>query len=82
MGFTFRVEYKAGRANVAADALSRRDTDEGMLFAISQPRVVLIDELRVETQHSAALKEIAAKIERQELGKDWSMRDSLIFYKD
>jgi hypothetical protein len=46
LGFDFSVEYKPGTTNVVADALSRRDTEEGDLLALSVPRFNLIDRLR------------------------------------
>lgn len=36
MGYDFIVEYRSGRENMAADALSRRD-EHSVLLAISQP---------------------------------------------
>ena len=46
MGFDFKVEYRSGATNTVADALSRRDTEEGELLAISAPRFDFIDRLR------------------------------------
>jgi hypothetical protein len=47
LGFDFVVEYKAGAANVVADALSRRDTpEEGSVLALSAPRFDFIERLR------------------------------------
>jgi len=46
LGFDFTVEYKPGAANVVADTLSRRDTDEGSIIAISGPRFDFVSRLR------------------------------------
>ena len=37
LSFDFTVEYKVGSTNVMADALSRHDTEEKALLAISGP---------------------------------------------
>ena len=45
LGFDFSVEYKPGAANAVADALSRRDTEDGELLAISGPCFDFVDRL-------------------------------------
>jgi hypothetical protein len=45
LGFDFSVEYRSGATNVVADALSRRDTEEGELLAVSAPRFDFISRL-------------------------------------
>jgi hypothetical protein len=46
LGFDFAVEYKPDAANAVADALSRRDTEEGTILALSAPRFDFIDKLQ------------------------------------
>ncbi|WVZ81753.1 LOW QUALITY PROTEIN: hypothetical protein U9M48_029095 [Paspalum notatum var. saurae] len=45
LGFDFSVEYKPGASNAVADALSRRDTEEGELLVLCAPRFDFIDRL-------------------------------------
>jgi hypothetical protein len=46
LGFDFEVEYKPGAQNTVADALSRRDTPDGVVLTISGPRFDYIERLR------------------------------------
>ncbi|CAN6198913.1 unnamed protein product [Urochloa humidicola] len=82
-GYHFQVEYKPGKQNAAADALSRRDEHEpGMrAHAISRPEFQLFDEFRREAE---SLPEVVAK--RQEItegtaGAAWSVVDGLVMHQ-
>lgn len=46
LGFEFTVEYKPGAQNTVADALSRCDTPDSVMLAISVSRFDYIDRLR------------------------------------
>ncbi|KAF2318711.1 hypothetical protein GH714_010243 [Hevea brasiliensis] len=50
------VEYRAGRLNTVADALSRQDADAAVLMAISMPQLSIFDELRTEQQDSTEIQ--------------------------
>jgi hypothetical protein len=46
LDFDFTVEYKPSASNIVANALSRRDTKEGVVLAVSAPRFDYIARLR------------------------------------
>jgi hypothetical protein len=58
-GFNFSVEYRLGRLNTVADALSRRDAKEvalpsaveagAALYVLSGPSFTLLDAIRAAT---------------------------------
>lgn len=53
LGFDFEVNYKLGKLNVDADALSWCDEKHGSFLAISRPRATLLEEIRDELIHSS-----------------------------
>jgi hypothetical protein len=61
LGFDFRVEYKPGSMNVAADALSRRDTKGALLFTVSAPTFHLFDELHHEFSNDPTQRALRAR---------------------
>ncbi|KAL4324350.1 hypothetical protein GQ457_11G020520 [Hibiscus cannabinus] len=81
MGFDFRVEYKAGKMNRAADALSRREEDLPHLMTVSFPQVEILDAVREETKTSPELLQLQQRITQGELGSDWAVQEELIFFK-
>lgn len=81
-GYSFTVEYKPGKQNAAADALSRRDENEAGVQArtLSRPEFSLFESFR---QEAAALPEVISK--RQEIqngtaGPGWSETEGFVLY--
>jgi hypothetical protein len=62
LGFDFSVEYKPGATNAVADALSKCDTVEGELLALSAPRFDFIDKLRQAQQDHSVLVALRGEI--------------------
>jgi hypothetical protein len=77
LGFDFSIEYKPGRANIVADALSHREEDMA-ICAISAPTFDIMQEIRLACQADPALKTLYEQIEKGELVAPWSVIDGLV----
>ena len=80
LGLDFTVEYKPGATNMVADALSRRDTEEGTVLAISAPRFNYIERLRQVQDTDPALVAIRDEITAGTRAAPWSLIDGMVAY--
>jgi hypothetical protein len=78
LGFDFKVEYRSGATNTVADALSRRDTEEGELLAISAPRFDFIDRLRQAQGTDPTLVAIYDEIRAGTRKAPWSIVGGMV----
>jgi len=81
LGFDFSVEYKAGSTNTVADALSRRDTEEAAILALSGPRFDFIERLRQANLQDPALVAIKEEISSSQRAASWSLVDGLVAFQ-
>jgi hypothetical protein len=79
LGFDFTVEYKSRSTNTVADALSRRDTEEGVV-AISAPRFDFIGRLRHAQATEPALVAIHDEIRAGTRTAPWTVVDDMVTY--
>ncbi|KAK1606382.1 hypothetical protein QYE76_030055 [Lolium multiflorum] len=88
-GFDFTVEYRPGRLNTVADALSRRDAEPdategdsaGHLLCIrSGPSFALFDRIRQATVAAPAAQLLRQQLAAGELDAPWRVADGLLLH--
>ena len=77
IGYDFRIEYKPGKDNVAADALSRV-----FFMAWSKPQFQLIDKLNREVLHDEQTQVIMNDCQNaQPPNYPYNVKDGLLYWK-
>jgi hypothetical protein len=71
-GYDLTMEYRQGKLNGAADALSRREEDTAVVHAISSPTFELFDKLCDEIQHSLEAAVVCSRMAEGKTEKGWS----------
>jgi hypothetical protein len=80
LGYDFSVEFHPGKMNIVADALSRREDDQGLLMALSSPSFTLFDTLRATMATDLALVELQQQQAAGDLTAPWGCTDGLLTY--
>lgn len=81
MGYDFSIEYKKGKNNVAADALSRRDT-QGEFNTVSSPLPQWLESITSENQSHPELQRIHHLHEQGEAIGPWENHNGVMFFNE
>ena len=81
MGYDFPIEFKRGKNNMAANALSRNDT-RGEFNVVSSPLPQWLESIKVENQSHLELQRIHQLHEQGEAIGPWENRNGEIFFKE
>jgi hypothetical protein len=79
-GYQFTIEFKPGRQNAAADALSRRDEEGPSVHAVSLPIFDLFDEFRREAESLLDIIAKRAEIEAGITDAKWAIVDGMVVH--
>lgn len=78
IGYDFTIEYKPGKENMAADALSRM-----LMYAWSEPQHSFLNQLRGEIISNEHLQSIVQKCAAGDSpDPHYTIRDGLLYWKD
>jgi hypothetical protein len=74
------VEYRSGRNNIVADALSRRDMEDAAIFSLSGPTFQVFDQLRQAAASQSALVALRDEILVDTRKTPWAFVDGLVLF--
>jgi hypothetical protein len=80
-GYDITVEYRPGKLNGAADALSRRDEDMGTMYTISSPSFDLFATLKAEAETDSQVAAICKQLADGTASPGWTTTDGLLRFK-
>lgn len=87
MGYNLLVEYKKGKDNAVADALSRRsegepNKEEVVLTAISLPNLDWLEEIKQGYHVDPKVQDLLLRFQKGDLPSTYAVRNGLLFYKN
>jgi hypothetical protein len=80
-GYDLTVEYRSGKLNGAADALSHRAEEVATVNAISVLTFELFDKLRLESESDPQVAAICVKLLVGEAQEGWTLQEDLLLFR-
>lgn len=81
LGYNFKIEYKAGHSNIAADALSRLPEEKLFELVASRPIPEFLVKLKEENMQLEDLQKLHKHLCEGKLNTDYTVKDGVLFYK-
>jgi hypothetical protein len=89
-GFDFTVEYRLGHLNTVADALSRRDVEDGMAVSapgapgaamvVFGPTFFLLEDIQHATSLAPDGQRLQQQLQAGEIGEPWRLDHGLLLH--
>lgn len=76
------MDYKSGRSNVVADALSRKEHEGSSLMVVSMPQLSLFDAIHQEQQGCPSLQQLIEDTQKGNASPHWNLKNGLLFFKN
>lgn len=76
-GYNFTIEYKPGKDNIAADALSR-----SLLLSLSSPQPALIQQIQQAGNHDTKYTALVTQCLQNLAPENYAIRQGLLYWKD
>ncbi|VFQ96450.1 unnamed protein product [Cuscuta campestris] len=83
MGYKFRIEYKTGASNRAADALSRREDEAevaSLLLTYARPQPKLLDDVATENTPSPELRQLHEAVAAGTAKPGFTVHSGILYY--
>lgn len=82
LGYDFTIQYKTGKTNLVADALSRIGNTPTQCFSLTMPHYVFLDDLKTALQSSPEFTTLFQQIEhRPDSHPSYKIAQGFIFYE-
>jgi hypothetical protein len=84
MGYDYSIQYKSGKTNVVADALSRHpETTSCMNLSLSMPQFTFLEHLKLALAASQPFNTLLIQIQQKPQSfPHYKIQNGLIFYKN
>lgn len=83
LGYDYSIQYKVGKSNLVADALSRLpEPPEAQYYILSMPNFLFLEDLRKSLRDSTEFQQLVTQVQQDPLDfPDYKLHDGLLLFK-